>query len=144
MTIEEALVAKLAAVLGDVEVYPDSQPQTAADEDKPAAAVLYQHAGDDDLVLIDGSGRSATRIDLYAIEVWGADRAAIEAARDALYDAFAGANCQGYWGGGAGVGVWVQGAVASDASADAVPPPHGDEDPDRTERLTLRIVWTKE
>jgi hypothetical protein len=141
VTIEEALHAKLTAVFDGTafegRVYPDEAPQTEGGAE-PEGYVLYQRQGDDHRVYLSG-GRDPTRIDTYAVEVWHHDRAELEPARNLLLDAFAGANCQGRWGGASGV--WVQGAVASDAQADADPDVQGGERPDRGERLEVRIVW---
>lgn len=158
MTIEEAMVRKLEQVLNDVignRIYPDAGPQSDGQDEPPPCFLAYQHAGDDNLTFLSG-GRSSTRIDTYILELRGPDRGIIERARDVIYEAFAGANCTGWWGGPGptrdadGVivadpdrGIWVQGAFATDATADADPPAQGDEELDRAERLSLRIIWTK-
>lgn len=149
MTLEEALTAKLEAVLSAVlaseAIYPDAAPQDETPTGDPATRLVYQHAGDDNLITLDGQ-RPNPRIDLYTLDIYGVDRVAIEAIRDALYDAFAGANGAGFWGGngtGPHPGLYVEGAVVSDATADADPPAQGDESIDRAERLLLRIIWRK-
>lgn len=144
MTLEQALTKKLEAVTADLlsdRIYPDAAPQREGSDEPPPIYLLYQHSGDDNLTFLGGC-RSDTRIDTFTLELWGTDRLGIERAKDLIYSAFSGANCQGWWG-GSDSGVWVQGATANDASADAVPPAQGDEETDRAERLTLRIVWTR-
>lgn len=141
MTLEEALTAKLAevvgAAIGSGRVFPDAAPQPDAG-DGPTGYLLYQAAGTEDQVYLSG-GRSSTRVNTYQLEVWHPDRATLEVAREAIFAAFAGAVVA-RWGGP--TGVWIQGAVASDAYAEAVPPADADEEPDRGERITLRITWT--
>lgn len=145
MTLEEALKSKLTSVLAALlpggDIYPDAGPQPDAPEDEDETLyVVYQHAGDDNLITLDGQ-RPNPRIDLYTLDIYGTNRANIEAAKESLYDAFAGANCQGMWGGESGL--YVEGAVASDGSADVSPDAQGGEDHDRAERVMLRIVWRK-
>jgi hypothetical protein len=52
---------------------------------------------------------------------------------------FSGVGCSGRWGGASGV--WVLGAVARDAQADAEAPSDGGADPDRAERVSLVITY---
>ena len=138
MTIEQALAAKLTAVLAGLvggRLYPDALPETKGPL-KPSA--VYQRAGDDDSVSLDGV-RSPVRRDVYSVELWSARRSDGWAFREAMKAAFSGANCAGRWGGDAGV--FVTGAVAKDASADTAPPLDGGDNPDRAERLTLAINY---
>jgi len=144
LTLEESLTAKLEDVFGPVLgsglVYPDAAPEGDADA-AGSGFVLYQRAGDEDRVYLDG-GRCRARKAVYTLEVWHPDRSTLELARDAAFGAFAGANCVGRWGGSGGV--WVQGATASDAAADVDPPEDASEQPLRGERITLTVLWTKE
>lgn len=143
MTLEEAFTADLTATLAGVladRVYPDAGPQRDGPNEQGGYAV-YQHAGDDNLHSLAG-GRVNPRIDTYSVDFYATDRGLLEQCREALYDRYAGANCQGYWG-GIGGGVWVQGATVSDAAADASSPAQGDEELDRAERMTVRIVWDR-
>lgn len=142
-TIEEAIVAKLGSVMSSLvgtRIYPDQYPQPTGTAAPPWPCVVYQRAGDDDLVTLDGH-RSSIRIDTYTVEIWSDDRAECETGRNLLKAAFSGSNCRGYWGGDAGTGVFVCGAVARDATSDAEPPIQGDEELDRTDRLSLVVTW---
>ena len=145
-TIEEALVAKLENVMAslvDDRIFPDSYPQSEDGESSPWPCVVYQRAGDDDLITLDGT-RSSVRIDVYTVEIWSASRSDCERGRNLLKEAFSGVNCRGYWGGAEGTGVFVLGAIARDAAADAEPPIQGDEELDRAERLTVTVTWNSD
>lgn len=139
MVIEVALEAKLLAVLaalvGD-RVYPDALPER--DDDALPASVVYQRAGDDTPGSLN-AGRSNVRAETYTVELWSRLRSDGWAFRELMLAAFTGKPAGGRWGGGSGV--WVCGAVASDAQADAREPVDGGADPDRAERLSLRIVY---
>ncbi len=134
MTIEEALNRKLRDVAAMSRVYPDAVP----DEQSQWPCIVYMHAGDDEEFGLSGDAPT-DHIDTFSLELWGPDRAALAALRNRLKTAFAGANCQGVWGGSGGVA--VAGATARDAAADVAPAEDGSDRHDRAERLTLKIFW---
>lgn len=144
MTIEEALVAKLEAVLAAEtailggRIYPDAAPQRVAAAQAFQTYIVYQHAGDEPLFYLSG-GRCDLNIDNYGLEIWSRDRSHIETLRDIIYEAFSGANAAGIWVNG----IWVQGATASDAMADAEEPINAGETPERVERLSLKLFWKR-
>jgi hypothetical protein len=144
VVIEEALTAKLGAVLSALvgtRVYPDILPQPdegATPSPALPPSVVYQRAGDETPTTLNG-GRSAIRHDTYTVELWSSRRADGWAFRELMKDAFCGSGCAGRWGGPAGV--YVCGAVARDAAADADPPLDASDDPDRAERLSLTITY---
>lgn len=133
MTIEDALTAKLEAVLGHTRVYPDGG---IPEQNEAWPCVTYDHQGDDDQISLGGT-RTRVRVDEFTLEVIGPLRGAVAATRDTLKAAFCGYNARGLWGGASGV--YVTGAVARDAQADADDPFDGGEDLNRRERLSLRI-----
>jgi hypothetical protein len=136
--IEQAMTSRLAGLLGHSRIYPDGMiPQGQ----NVWPCVVYDHAGDDNAVRLSG-GRSGIRIDSFNLEIIGVNRLAVATTREQIVDAFAGSNCRGVWGGVGGI--FVTGAVASDANADAVDPQDGTETLYRTERLTLKINWRKD
>lgn len=140
MVIEEALYADLCGTLEtlvDDRVYPDAYPEPDEGEAPPFPCVVYQRVGDDDTVTLGGT-RGVVRHDTYAVELWSDRRADGWAFRELMKARYSGANCSGRWGGAGGV--WVCGAVARDAQADAEKPIDGTDDPDRAERVQLVVT----
>jgi hypothetical protein len=138
VTIEEAITAKLKTVLGHQRVFPDVIPDTNV---KAAQwpCVVYTHSSDDDLIALDESARPMDHSDSYTLAIWGPDRLAVVQTRNTIKQAFAGANCQGVWGGESGV--YVAGATAMNAAATLDPASDGGEDHMRAETLILKVFW---
>ncbi|MGL6072632.1 MAG: hypothetical protein ACRC8S_00595, partial [Fimbriiglobus sp.] len=134
MTLEEALTAKLRAVLGGNSVYPDGAPQGSS----APLEVVYQQSGDDKFQNVDGK-HSKYVVSTFTVEAFGDDRIQLAQFREQLAGAFDG--YQGEWWGGPQEGIWVQSAVASEATADAELAGNGSEDLDRAQRMSVRISW---
>jgi hypothetical protein len=147
MTIDAAVRAKLAEVLRPLcgpRVYVDAAPAETDTDRIDTPYCVFQHSSDDIRANLDGAP-SAHRRDTYAVAIWGrdGDGAKIEQARELARDAFRGANCQGYWGGPEGIGVWVCGAKTLNTSADIDPPTNGDEELDKVTTFNLDVVWER-
>jgi hypothetical protein len=141
VVIEEALYADLCTTLSSLvgtRVYPDAYPQPDEGAAPPFPCAVYQRSADDRRFTLAG-GRSSIRQDIYTVELWSDKRSDGWAFRELMEARYSGIGCTGKWGGASGL--WVLGAVARDAQADAEAPTDGGADPDRAERVSLVITY---